>query len=139
MITAGFPTYSPYAKPNAMLQRDAAASPSAGNLAGDESREAPRAAETAPARAEEKPPAEQSQGLPVQSAGLRDIVTRLNSLPSVKQRGVEFEVIENGKRPYIEMRDAEEGRPLRRYAPRELLNLERSLHDLAGFQMNLVA
>ena len=69
---------------------------------------------------------------------LNDMVERLNMKSPYFQSQVTFRM-DDKKQPGIVMVDLKEDNVINRYAPEDMLDLERSLYDMAGFQFSFEA
>ena len=69
---------------------------------------------------------------------LQDMVERLNKQAHLFDSKLSFRT-EGKKQPNIEMVDQAEGKVLGRYGVDDLIDLERSLHDLAGLRLSIEA
>lgn len=87
----------------------------------------------------DKKPAD-NLSLPVGSVGdqLRDMVERLNKKASAYQQEVRFELdVKKGQVPWIHMVNNMDDSKLGSYHAGQLIDLERSLFDMAGFRLSV--
>ncbi|MDJ0836985.1 MAG: hypothetical protein QNK37_10745 [Acidobacteriota bacterium] len=69
---------------------------------------------------------------------LHDMVLRLNKKAPLFQSDVSFELEDRGKQPpRILMKGGETGEIIGRYETRHLVDLERSLYEMAGFRLSI--
>ncbi|CAM2067773.1 Flagellar protein FlaG [Sulfidibacter corallicola] len=70
---------------------------------------------------------------------LGDLVVRLNAKLTDRDHRVDFQLNSETKRPHIVMTEPENDEVLGKFHSDEVLELERSLHDLAGFRLSITA
>jgi len=73
---------------------------------------------------------------PEDMPGLHDMVDRLNTKVEVFGKNVAFEIDTHVRRPRILMVNQEDKQVLGSYETVDLMDLERSLHDMAGFRFS---
>lgn len=78
--------------------------------------------------------------LPIElSNQLNDLTDRLNIRVSSMRRSVEFKLDKSGRIPEIKMIDKQNQNELSRYDINQIMDLERSLYDMAGFRFSFHA
>lgn len=143
-------TYTRYTRPNQAPLHDQAAQSTKADpkQKGGQSDQATTTAEAANLQKARGDPAKRKRGrtpvpqvpLPLElNNQLNDLTDRLNIRVSSMRRSVEFQVDKSGRIPQITMIDKLNKDELSRYDMSQMLDLERSLYDMAGFRFSFHA
>ena len=145
-------TYTRYTRPDQVSLQDLEKQKAKAKPAGETQSEGNQAAERAKEASELKKtrgdPVKRKRGrsavpqavLPMELKNqLNDLTDRLNIRVSSMRRAVEFKLDQSGQLPQIQMIDKLNQNELNRYDMSQMLDLERSLYDMAGFRFSFHA
>jgi uncharacterized FlaG/YvyC family protein len=142
-------TYTRYTRPNQISLQDLEKQKAQGSKPAAESQDAAnRAKEAEELKKPRGDPAKRKRGrspvpqmaLPQELKNqLNDLTDRLNIRVSSMRRSVEFKIDQTGQIPQIQMIDKLNQDELNRYDMSQMLDLERSLYDMAGFRFSFHA